>query len=101
AVRDDIPLFAAHRTGRPHEQFGIFTSTQALQQRLQRDTLLTKPSASATAGPSTNGVAVGTLQGPAIVNRPWKKLLAGKNPAVSPLSRCVPEDFYLAEFRSL
>jgi hypothetical protein len=28
-------------------------------------------------------------------------MLAGRKPDISPLARCVPEDFYLAEFRSL
>ena len=32
---------------------------------------------------------------------PWEKLLAGRKPEISPLTRYVPSDFYFAEFRSL
>jgi hypothetical protein len=46
-------------------------------------------------------VRLADLQGPWIKSHPWKKLLAGKKPDVSFLSRCVPDDFYLAEFTSL
>ncbi len=46
-------------------------------------------------------VDLATLHGPQIKSHPWKKLLQGRKPAVSALSRCVPADFYLAEFRSV
>jgi hypothetical protein len=41
------------------------------------------------------------LRGPAIKSHPWRKMLAGREPDVSPLARCVPDDFYFAEFRSV
>lgn len=41
------------------------------------------------------------LAGPAIKSHPWKKMLAGRKPEISPLALCVPDDFYFAEFRSL
>jgi hypothetical protein len=46
-------------------------------------------------------IAVTHLRGPTIKSHPWKKMLGGKAVKVSSLSRSVPEDFYLAEFRSL
>ncbi len=51
---------------------------------------------------STQGpVQVSTLKGPEIKSHPWEKMLAGRRPDISPLSRAVPEDFYFAEFRAL
>ncbi|HVG18403.1 MAG TPA: hypothetical protein VNI02_05070, partial [Blastocatellia bacterium] len=41
------------------------------------------------------------LAGPAVKSHPWAQMLAGKKPEISPLARCVPEDFYFAEFHSL
>ncbi|HEX8292006.1 MAG TPA: hypothetical protein VF570_09645, partial [Pyrinomonadaceae bacterium] len=46
-------------------------------------------------------VAVSTLAGPTIKSHPWEKMLAGRRPEISALARAVPEDFYLAEFRTL
>jgi hypothetical protein len=46
-------------------------------------------------------VGVAALQGPAVKSHPWRKMLAGRRPEISPLTRCVPDDFYFAEFRSL
>jgi hypothetical protein len=40
------------------------------------------------------------LRGPNLPGRAWDKLLGGKSSTTSSLSRCVPENFYLAEFRS-
>jgi hypothetical protein len=44
---------------------------------------------------------VGRLTGPTIKSHPWQKMLAGRKPEISALARCVPDDFYFAEFRSL
>jgi len=46
-------------------------------------------------------VALSDLQGPTIKSHPWKQMLGAKNPTLGRLSRCVPEDFYFVEFRSL
>ncbi len=65
-------------------------------------------------------VALSDLQGPTIKSHPWKEMLGSKSgplpsptgrdpktgkaadyPRVGRLSRCVPEDFYFVEFRSL
>ena len=46
-------------------------------------------------------VPVATLSGPTIKGHPWEQMLAGRKPEMSQLSRYVPEDFYLVEFRSL
>ncbi|HZY83445.1 MAG TPA: hypothetical protein VFE78_01330, partial [Gemmataceae bacterium] len=46
-------------------------------------------------------VDVADLKGPGVKSHPWRKMLAGRQPEISPLARCVPDDFYFAEFRSL
>jgi len=46
-------------------------------------------------------VQVSSLVGPTIKSHPWEQMLAGRKPEISALSRSVPEDFYLVEFRSL
>ncbi|HYE16213.1 MAG TPA: hypothetical protein VD968_17375 [Pyrinomonadaceae bacterium] len=46
-------------------------------------------------------VAVSALEGPTVKSHPWEKMLAGRRPEVTQLARSVPEDFYLAEFRTL
>jgi hypothetical protein len=46
-------------------------------------------------------VDVKSLVGPTIKSHPWTQMLAGKKPDVGSMSKCVPEDFYLVEFRSL
>jgi hypothetical protein len=46
-------------------------------------------------------VPVSFLSGPTIKSHPWEQMLAGKKPEISPLSLCVPDDFYFVEFRSL
>ncbi len=53
------------------------------------------------ASPETAKVKVADLTGPTIKSHPWKEMLAGRTPDVSPLARCVPADFYFIEFRSL
>src|SRR5262249_25731377 len=49
-------------------------------------------------GPNVN---LSCLEGPSVKSHPWAEMLAGRDPEVSPLSRCVPHDFYFAEFRSI
>ena len=51
--------------------------------------------------PEAVAVKVADLTGPTIKSHPWKEMLAGRTPEVSPLARCVPADFYFIEFRSL
>ncbi|HZS09723.1 MAG TPA: hypothetical protein VFD58_33160 [Blastocatellia bacterium] len=46
-------------------------------------------------------VDVASITGPTIKSHPWAEMLAGRQPEISPLARCVPEDFYFAEFHSL
>lgn len=46
-------------------------------------------------------VQVSSLVGPTIKSHPWEQMLTGRKPEISALSRSVPEDFYLVEFRSL
>src|SRR5262249_28838461 len=46
-------------------------------------------------------VKIADLTGPTIKSHPWEKMLGDKKPEISSLARSVPEDYYLAEFRSL
>jgi hypothetical protein len=92
--------------------FSIFTGALAVQESLQLDTMRGGPSRNALRPNTPDGppqakpdartkVAVSSLKGPTIQSHPWEKLLGGKKPAISSLSLNIPEDFYLAEFRSL
>jgi hypothetical protein len=51
--------------------------------------------------PQGGKVPISTLTGPTIKSHPWKEMLAGKKPDIGAMAKCVPEDFYLIEFRSL
>lgn len=103
------------RVGRV-DLFSIFTGALAVQESLQLDTM--RGGAAQPRQPRQPDVAPGegqprkaedrrkeivdvvTLKGPTIQSHPWEKFLGGKKPTISPLARSVPEDFYLAEFRS-
>jgi hypothetical protein len=49
----------------------------------------------------TEIVDVARLEGPEVKSHPWKKMLAGKKPELSPLAKFVPVDCYFVEFHSL
>ncbi|NUQ61830.1 MAG: DUF1559 domain-containing protein [Pirellulales bacterium] len=51
--------------------------------------------------PDAAKVRMADLAGPTIKSHPWREMLAGRSPDISPLARCVPADFYFIEFRSL
>lgn len=46
-------------------------------------------------------VSIESLQGPTIQSHPWSDMLAGRKPSMSPLAKCVPQDFYYVQFRSV
>jgi hypothetical protein len=100
AVRDDIPLFATRHAAASADPFDLFISTRTVQQRLQLSTVFL-PAAGPGNEPSQPAVRLRDLQAPTVPGRDWKQLLGEKAPAVSPLSRWAPADFYLAEFRTL
>ncbi|MBV9125549.1 MAG: DUF1559 domain-containing protein, partial [Planctomycetes bacterium] len=95
--------------------FSIFTGALAVQESLQLDTMRGGPANPRINRPVAPGedpkarlekrrqetVAVADLAGPSVESHPWKKMLAGKKPEVSPLARAVPNDYYLVEFHSL
>jgi hypothetical protein len=105
--------------------FSLFTGAHAVQESLQLDAMRGEsrrrggPAAIRPVAPGQDAdkaeqerraaeekrrkesIDIGTLTGPTIKSHPWKKLLVGKKPEVSGLSRYVPEDYYFAEFRSL
>jgi hypothetical protein len=51
--------------------------------------------------PDRGPVSVASLTGPTVKSHPWEQMLAGRKPEISRLARCVPEDFYFVEFRSV
>jgi hypothetical protein len=73
-----------------------FTLTSAEAEAIQLPT--EEPEAEKIPAPP---VSVSDLKGPTIKSHPWTKMLAGRSPKVSDLSRCVPHDFYFVEFRSV
>ncbi|HYT93784.1 MAG TPA: hypothetical protein VEL76_34005, partial [Gemmataceae bacterium] len=103
--------------------FSLFTGALAVQESLQLDTMRGNgPQLPEGAAPFDKGkqekqfspakratleklrqetVKVASLSGPTVRSHPWEKMLGDQRPEVSSLSRCVPADFYLAEFRSL
>ncbi len=85
--------------------FSLFSGALAVQESLQLDTMRgergRRPAEKGEAARKAVNVKVASLSGPTIKSHPWKTMLAGKTPDVGRLARCVPEDFYLVEFRSL
>lgn len=84
--------------------FGIFSGAVAVQESLQLDTMLGDGSERRTGprgAPKEKPVKLSTLQGPTIKSHPWESMLAGREPAVSELSKYVPADQYLVQCRSL
>ncbi|HVK07299.1 MAG TPA: DUF1559 domain-containing protein, partial [Gemmataceae bacterium] len=55
-----------------------------------------KQEAPKAAGP----VPVEKLEGPTVQSHPWAKMLGARKPEVGLLARCVPADFWFAEFRT-
>jgi hypothetical protein len=51
--------------------------------------------------PLPKSVDIASLSGPTIQSHPWERMLGGRKPHISPLSRRVPADFYFIEFHSL
>jgi hypothetical protein len=109
ATGDDI-FQGRNERARRVDLFSLFSGALAVQESLQLDTMRGRqrrpvpivPKNSPPAAPPSGGkVSVGSLSGPTIKSHPWKTMLAGKRPDVGPLARCVPEDFYFIEFRSL
>ncbi len=85
--------------------FSLFSGTLAIQESLQRDALTRRRSAQR---PEDEPIRmpwkllpIADLAGPTIRAHPWETMLAGKKPEISRLSRCVPDDFFFAEFRSV
>lgn len=105
--------------------FNIFSGALAIQESLQLDTMRGGPGQRTQPNPKGvvtkldpaaprpkdgaknaaqrpgDPIKVVSLTGPTIKSHPWQQMLAGKKPAISPLARCVPEDFYYVQFRSL
>jgi hypothetical protein len=96
--------------------FSIFTGTLAVQESLQLDAMrASTPHPVPPADPQDEEqerrdavekrrkeiVEVATLPGTGVKSHPWKRMLKGRKPDVSPLAKLVPADCYFVEFRSL
>jgi hypothetical protein len=110
---------AEERAVRAHQVdlFSLLTGALAVQESLQLDAMrggprgrLNRPTVPRAQermpGPGEAQekavpVSVADLSGPTIKSHPWKEMLGGRRPDISPLCRCVPEDFYYVEFRSI
>lgn len=68
--------------------FSIFSGSLAIQESLQLDAL-TRSSSYSNEEPK---IPTNTLRGPTVQSHPWKSMLAGRQPALSALDKCVPSD---------
>jgi hypothetical protein len=110
AMSNRPALFEARgRAGRA-DLFSTFTGALAIQESLQLDSMRgPNPAPDRLGGPKLpqpgkklpEKVAVAALTGPEVQSHPWEKMLGDKKPEVGTLSKCVPDDFWFAEFRSL
>ncbi len=113
---------AANDRAQSVDLFNLFSGALAIQESLQLDAMRGGSAGRPPAGPGSGkgapvpvqktapgkpaperkpAVKISDLTGPTIKSHPWQKMLAGRKPAISPLARCVPDDFYYVEFRSL
>ncbi|RIK76706.1 MAG: hypothetical protein DCC67_13505 [Planctomycetota bacterium] len=101
------------------DAFSIFSGSLAVQESLQLDEMLgdvsdeqqprtnagrrvgPRPVGAVDAAASAATVPLSEIERPLIKSHPWHEMLAGRRPDVSLLSRSVPDDFYLVEFRSV
>ncbi len=80
--------------------FSMFSGALAVQESLQIERMLVDPDA-VPVDAANNRVPLASLHGPTIKSHPWEGMLAGRKPEISLLARCVPDDNYFVEFRSL
>ncbi|MEZ6056953.1 MAG: hypothetical protein R3C01_09625 [Planctomycetaceae bacterium] len=78
--------------------FSIFTGALAVQESLQLDTMVNRGQPDAA---SQEHIPLSELSAPTIKAHPWDEMLGDRDPQVSALSKCVPEDFYFVRFRSV
>ncbi|MCA9261778.1 MAG: DUF1349 domain-containing protein, partial [Planctomycetales bacterium] len=84
--------------------FSMFSGALAVQESLQLEEMGAGGGARPLGTRSAVGqesVAVADLDGPTIQSHPWKEMLAGRKPDISPLARSVPADFYFVHFQSV
>lgn len=89
--------------------FSIFSGALAVQESLQLDAMtgeqdrgrFVPPGSSTQTASNTAKLSLSSLIGPTVKSHPWKAMLAGRTPVISPLSLCVPEDFVFVKFRSV
>ncbi|XZE53784.1 DUF1559 domain-containing protein [Planctomycetaceae bacterium SH139] len=77
--------------------YSIFSGSLAVQESLQLDAM-TGDQASTGAEPM---VQLDNLQGPTVKSHPWEEMLGDRQPAISKLAECVPEDHLFVRFESV
>jgi hypothetical protein len=87
----------AHRV----DLFDLFSGYHSIQESLQLEVMLAGQKGEPDVTSAGKATPLPKLAGPAVKSHPWKTMVAGRKPNVSELSRCVPVDFYLIEFRTL
>ncbi len=77
--------------------FSIFSGALAVQESLQLDAMTegTPPDLNTPKG------TIKDLTGPTVKSHPWTEMLAGRQPSISPLARCVPADHLFVQFESV
>ncbi|MEZ6064196.1 MAG: hypothetical protein R3B90_00475 [Planctomycetaceae bacterium] len=81
--------------------FSTFTGAVAVQESLQLDTMRGDARNRRRTDDDDDLVSISELSPPTIKSHPWREMLAGRDPQVSRLSQCVPDDFYFVRFRRL
>lgn len=109
-ITGNAPAVRANGRRESIDLFSLFTGALAVQESLQLDAMRSgSPGNERGLGPMRNPppemrretVPITRLRGPTIKSHSWRRLLAGRQPEISPLAHYVPEDFYFIEFRSL
>lgn len=109
-ITGNAPAVRANGRRESIDLFSLFTGALAVQESLQLDAMRSgSPGNERGLGPMRNPppemrretVPITRLSGPTIKSHSWRRLLAGRQPEISPLAHYVPEDFYFIEFRSL
>ncbi len=101
-VRDEPerhrPTLFGRRDTPDADLYSLTTGALAIQEALQLDRM-NRPPASATVDDQTEPITV--LSGPDIESHPYETMIAGREPAIPPLDRLVPSEFYSCHFSDI
>lgn len=95
----------ARASNRTSDLLSIFAGAAAVQESLQLDAMAPDLRVTRKGVPpdphKQQTCRCADLEGPTIASHPWAEMLGGRKPAVSNLSRLVPQDFFIVESRSV